>query len=408
MPGGSDMAVGRPRTIRAINSEAVVALLLGAGWVSRADLARQTGLSKPSVADVVDQLTTAGVLLERATGPRTKEFAVDAGRVLGAGVSLSVDALEVCVVDAAGTVVAGTWRPHDGSAATPDDIVARTIAEALDHEGIAWDRLGEIVIGVSASFDERHEQLRHAGSLPPWASDAVAALLAMGHGDGIGVVVENDVKLALVAERHARSRQRDGQSMSLIWLGPGVGLASWVNGGLVRGSSGGAGEISYLPLGSGQLADVVGAAALGERASRLGLPGSDPAEALAEAATGPSQEAIQFLDEVARALLPAVAGVVTVLDPGLLVLGGPLGEAGGAQLVARVEAGLAELIPLPCDIELSVVRGDAVLDGAAVVAAGRARVRLLESARRAGDNGAAGDAADLHVRRPPTAPGGRQ
>jgi predicted NBD/HSP70 family sugar kinase len=383
------MAVGRPSTIRAINAEAVVALLLGAGWVTRADLARQSGLSKPSVADVVEQLSVAGVLLERATGPRTKEFSVDAGRALGAGVSLSVDALEVCVVDATGTVVAGAWRPHDPEVPAPDDIVARTIADALEHEGLGPEPLREVVVGVSASFDERHEQLRHAGSLPAWAPAAIAAALADLRGREVGVVVENDVKLALVAERHARSRQRDDHSMSLIWLGPGVGLASWVNGGIVRGSSGGAGEISYLPMGTGQLADVVGAEALADRARLLGLSGGDPASALADAAAHPSAETLRFLDEVARALLPAVASIVTVLDPGLLVLGGPIGEAGGAELVARVEAGLAELIPLPCDVEVSVVRGDAVLDGAAVVAAERARARLLESVGRAGTGGVA-------------------
>jgi predicted NBD/HSP70 family sugar kinase len=142
-------------------------------------------------------------------------------------------------------------------------------------------------------------------------------------------------------------------------------------------------------MGTGQLADDVGAEALADRALLLGLSGGDPASALADAAAHPSAETLRFLDEVARALLPAVASIVTVLDPGLLVLGGPIGEAGGAELVARVEAGLAELIPLPCDVEVSVVRGDAVLDGAAVVAAERARARLLESVGRAGTGGVA-------------------
>ncbi len=370
-----------------MNAEEVVGILLDSGWASRATLARWTGLSKPSVAEVVDQLRGSGLLLERESGSRMKEYSVDSGVVLSAAVSISVEALEVRIVDATGTVYGALRTPHSATASDHrPGHVERHIGEALRAAGLSRSRLRDIVIGVAASFDARTRQLRHAGSLPTWAPEEVAKLVART-GNGVAqTVVENDVKLALLAERRTRGIVDDDLTMCLIWLGPGVGLASWVNGGILQGASGGAGEISYLSGGGSALADEIGADAILELARRRGQPGADGVDAVARAAKAPDDgdlAAHDFLDELAHHVLVAAADICTVIDPGLLVLGGPIGEAGGEQLVSRVASRLPELIPIPCDVEVSVARGDAVLDGATLLATQLSRQRLVGSAGNA-------------------------
>jgi predicted NBD/HSP70 family sugar kinase len=64
---------------------------------------------------------------------------------------------------------------------------------------------------------------------------------------------------------------------------------------------------------------------------------------------------------------------VTLLDPGLVVLGGEAGQAGGDELAAEVAARLRELSPAPTEVRASTVEGNAVLQGAVLTALDRAR-----------------------------------
>lgn len=203
------------------------------------------------------------------------------------------------------------------------------------------------------------------------------------------MLVENETNLAAVAERRVGAA-RDRDTFVLLWLGHGIGAAVMLDGKLRRGASGGAGEIGFLPVPwttgvpsalncDGGFHSLVGSAAVCELAARHGVPAQapggarggqqDPAAvhavhaALAGAAGGDA-----FLDALADRVALGAASVVSVLDPGCLVLAGEVGHAGGGELASRVEERLARLSPLPTEVRAGALGGAAVLRGALVAA----------------------------------------
>jgi predicted NBD/HSP70 family sugar kinase len=171
---------------------------------------------------------------------------------------------------------------------------------------------------------------------------------------GAPVGVDNDVNLAAVAERR-RGAGRDADNFALLWIGQdGLGLAIDINGALLRGTRGGAGEIGYVPLYSPDsphrkldLQDLVTAAA----------------------ATG----AEEFIGTLADRIVVGLAAVTAILDPYLVVLAGPIAQAGGDTLLAAVNNAFRRAAPLESSFAVTTIDDDAVLIGA--LDAGLAAVR---------------------------------
>src|SRR5262249_38297809 len=108
-------------------------------------------------------------------------------------------------------------------------------------------------------------------------------------------------------------------------------------------------------------------------------PGWDEtaAEAAVHAAAGAGERGAAFLDELARNVALGALAICVVVDPGLLVLGGETGRAGGRALADRVAARLAELAPLRTEVRAAEVPGSAVLAGAVVAALDTAHADLF-------------------------------
>jgi hypothetical protein len=92
--------------------------------------------------------------------------------------------------------------------------------------------------------------------------------------------------------------------------------------------------------------------------------------------------AARFLDVLADRLAVGVASVVAILDPGCVVLGGEVGEAGGEELAARVRDRIARMTPLPTEVRTTVLGGGAVLRGALLTARDRAQEELFTPGER--------------------------
>jgi len=201
--------------------------------------------------------------------------------------------------------------------------------------------------------------------------------------------VENDVNLAAVAEQAAAGTAAAGCS-ALLWLGDGLGLAVHLGGVLHRGATGGAGEIGYMPVphpsgrGSIPLQDLTGGPEVLRLARSHGLRGSSAQTAVSRAAD--SALGAGFLRELAARVALALAAIVAVLDPDVVVLGGPVGRAGGVVLRDMVRPELARICPLHPRLEVTAVAADPVLAGASVLAVARCR-ELVFSGARAGDAG---------------------
>ncbi len=137
----------------------------------------------------------------------------------------------------------------------------------------------------------------------------------------------------------------------------------------------------------GQVRGVEGGGARsagGLEASRPESPGETPGPA-GEDEVPPSPSATpaaRFLDALADRLAVGVASVVAILDPGCVVLGGEVGQAGGEELAGRVRDRIARMTPLPTEVRTTTLGGDAVLRGALLTARDRAQEELFTPGER--------------------------
>jgi predicted NBD/HSP70 family sugar kinase len=184
----------------------------------------------------------------------------------------------------------------------------------------------------------------------------------------------------------------------LVWLGVGLGLATILGGQLHRGTAGAAGEIGYLPVhgaplhtdvrhpASGGFQSLAGGSAVRALAAEHGFTSPTAAEAVQAALAAdagppgpPGRPGAAFLDELAHRVAVGVASVCVVLDPGLVVLGGDVGQAGGSALADRVAAAVAGIWPARPRVVPTGVSGEPVLQGAMLAAVAQARAALLAS-----------------------------
>ncbi|MCX5379513.1 ROK family transcriptional regulator [Streptomyces sp. NBC_00091] len=365
-----------PSTARAINDRLALELLQEEGPLTAAQLKRLTGLSRPSVADLVERLGEAGLIEvvgesgEQRRGPNARLYGIVARRAHLAALDVRTDSATAVVTDLLGRPLARAALPVDAVGEAVDRL------EELTREAGA-DALHTVVVGAPGLVAPASGELGNTGGLPAWHRDLVAALQRRLPAR---VVVENETNLAALAEQRVGAA-RDLDSFVLLWLGAGVGAAVVLDGRLRRGASGGAGEIGFLPVpGTAGLPSATdcggGFHALAGRAAVAAL-------AAGHGFTGPVEEAVAgaagepFLDALAERLALGAAAVAAVLDPGCVVLGGELGRAGGPALAARVARRLTTLTPVPTAVRATALGGPAVLEGARLAAREAAQADLF-------------------------------
>jgi predicted NBD/HSP70 family sugar kinase len=252
------------------------------------------------------------------------------------------------------------------------------------------ESLRAFVIGTPGVLDPRTGDPRLAVNLPAWHEGVLDALRS---DLGRPVTLENDVNLAAMAER-AVGAAAGVADFVLVWLGVGLGLATVLGGRLHRGVGGAAGEIGYLPVpgvplpqdvthpATGAFQRLVGAQALVPLAAQYGFTEQTAAAAVAAAVDGAvtgRPGAGEFLSELAGRVATGVAAISVVLDPGLVVLGGDVGLAGGIELADRVAAEVGRICPARPEVVPTAVSGGPVLRGAILAAVDQARAELLAS-----------------------------
>ena len=388
---------GTPSLLRELNDRAALDLLLGGEMLTRSQISEYTGVSKVTVSQMLTRLEERGLVAiagEQAggRGPNAALYSVVPSSAYVAGLYVDFDLVSAAVSDVTGRRVAEVSGNPNG-AEDPVELVRGTVERACARAGIEVTRLTALVIGSPGVVDPRTGDPRLAVNLPAWHEGALDALKDAWHKP---VVIENDVNLAAMAER-ADGAAAGADDFVLVWLGVGLGLATILDGRLHRGTAGAAGEIGYLPVhgaplhtdirhpASGGFQSLAGGSAVRELAARHGFAAQTPAEAVRAAVTsadrsdGPNEPAEAFLGELAHRVAVGVASVCVVLDPGLVVLGGEVGRAGGTALADRVAAAVASIWPSRPRVVPTGVPGEPVLRGAILAAVSQARAALLAS-----------------------------
>ncbi|NEC65144.1 ROK family transcriptional regulator [Streptomyces sp. SID9727] len=375
-----------PSTARAINDRLALRLLQQDGPLTATQLKTLTGLSRPTVADLVERLQGAGLIhvvgetgADRR-GPNARLYGIVADRALLAGLDVRTDSVAVVVADLLGATLAEAVLPI-GSETAADDAVeqaAALLASTARSAGTA--PLHSVGIGAPGLIDPVTGELRDSTGLPSWHRSLVRALQERLPAT---VLVENETNLAAVAE-HRVGAARDHDTFVLLWLGHGVGAAVVLDGKVRRGASGGAGELGFLPVPGtagtpsavncdGGFHSLAGSAPLCELAAGYGIAvaekGQEPGAAAAvRAALAGEGDSEGFLGALADRVALGAAAVASVLDPGLVLLSGEVGHAGGDALAARVSGRLEAMSPLRTEVRAGLLGGTAVRRGALLAA----------------------------------------
>jgi predicted NBD/HSP70 family sugar kinase len=379
LPPGGPLPNGqaaRPPLIRAMNEQLLLEHIRLSGPYSRADLARVSGLSKPTVSLALANLERAALV--REAGQRTGvpgrsallyEVRPDAGFVLG--LDIGHQFLRGALADLSGEIRIRSSRK--ASASSVSGRVAELVSLADDicaEAGVPRDRVTQTVIGSPGVYDPRRDSMALTGGMPGW--NRPAALAGLREAFGPGLAVENDVDAEALAER-AHGHGQDADSFAFVHVGSGIGMGLVIGGKLHRGAHGVAGEIAFLPLADdhevdrgearrrGVLEAVAAASAVVRQARRAGMRGPVSARRVFEAAARGDARASGVVAEEARLVACAICCVIAVADPQLIVLGGGIGQAPG--FAAAVTQSLRAVAPVLPEVKVSALGTDAVVDG---------------------------------------------
>src|SRR5260370_15296723 len=215
------MSAARPQLIRALNEQLLLGHIRGHGPCSRADLARLSGLSKPTVSLALATVEQAGLIREagqRIGGPGRSallyEIRPEAGFVLGLDVGAQY--VRGALADLAGEVRArSSARSHASGGRSRVEELVSLAGELCAEAGLSLPDVTQTVIGSPGIYDARRNAMALTGGLPGWDRPAVLARLREGFGPGL--VVENDVDVAARAQRaHRHGRRADSVAFGAL------------------------------------------------------------------------------------------------------------------------------------------------------------------------------------------------
>ncbi|HEX5404725.1 MAG TPA: ROK family protein [Pseudonocardiaceae bacterium] len=370
--------------MRGLNQRAVLDRLRNHGPATRPNIAKDTGLSKPTVGQALLDLEQHGLVRSVGrtfAGPGRSAVVYEANPAAGhvLGIDIGKELVRVAVADLAGNVVA---KLDERNRCRSANALVRTVSDAADTAvrlaGLRRDELVATVIGSPGVLNRHSRSFGHVPNLPGWERKGLLDDLAAALGPDI--VVENDANLAAIGEYESGAAQGVGTFVCLS-VGTGIGLGIVVDGTLFRGAHGAAGEVGYLPFGwpaegqpvnatprQGMLEAAAAARSIVEIATANGLVGIRSARDVFRLAHDGDEGALRAVHEEAGRLAFVIAAVAAVIDPELVVLGGGVGTNNTDLLQEPMERLLSMTTPLVPRIVAAKLGEDAVLTGAIATA----------------------------------------
>ncbi|WP_031127719.1 ROK family protein [Streptomyces exfoliatus] len=366
----------------------------GSGAMSRQDLAAATGLSFATVANLTAELLEAGVLVEAghedSSGGRPRaRLAVNAERGALIGVDIAETSVHAELFDLALDVRHSVERPLPPGDVRPADVVERLVGcveELLRGSGVSRAR----VLGVGVSVPGMVEREGGVSSFSPyWSWHEVPLRALLAERLGLPLWLDNPLRASTVAELWFGAG-REVDDLVVLTLRAGVGAGIAVDGQLYRGFTNSAGEWGHTCLAiDGRLCTCGNRGCVEAYVSTRGIavtwrelaPGderaTDPDDAVTVAALARAEAAgdpvaAEAVDRTGRYLGAAVANLVNLLNPQVLVLGNQVADLLGERLLtATYEAVTRHALPLPhraATLRRSAVPHNAVTRGAAAFA----------------------------------------
>jgi predicted NBD/HSP70 family sugar kinase len=357
------------RLMRELNRLLILNGVRVSGPITRVAVAHRTGLSRTTVSSIVDELLADNLLFEGKTveaaptgGRRATllHFNADAGYVIG--VDLGRSHLTLLLTNLAGQIIARRSGPFDASLG-PEICLQQVIADLMDFTAehhIGWHQIIGVGLGIPGPMDAASRMLVRPPRMPGWDQFDIRAV--MERACKVPIYLDNDANMGARGESQYGAA-RNVEFMAYVKVATGIGCGLIMNGDIYRGAGGTAGELGHVTIDdNGPLCDcgnrgclevVAGAAAVTMAAARDVYPDSSGAGEGNDRHDGPLDvadvvQAALAGDKVAQEAIEragyhigiALAGLVNIFNPSLILLDGSMARA-GEFLLEPIRQGIA-------------------------------------------------------------------
>ena len=351
------------RLMRELNRLLILNGVRVSGPITRVAVAHRTGLSRTTVSSIVDELLTDNLLFEGKTveaaptgGRRATllHFNADAGYVIG--VDMGRSHLTLLLTNLAGQIIARRSGPFNASLG-PEVCLQQVIASLMEFTAehqIGWHQIIGVGLGIPGPMDAASRMLVRPPRMPGW--DQFDMRTVMERACKVPMYFDNDANMGARGEsQYGAARNVD--HMAYVKVATGIGCGLIVNGDIYRGSSGAAGELGHVTIDdNGPLCDcgnrgclevVAGAAAVTMAAARGVYPDSGGTSAgpldvadVVQAALAGDTVAQEAIERAGYHIGIALAGLVNIFNPSLILLDGSMARA-GEFLLGPIRQGIA-------------------------------------------------------------------
>jgi len=337
---GRDELGHRSETVRRANLSAIVRELHASGPLSRSDLVARTGLTRSAIRGLIGELVAGNLAIEGPAaldgtpGRPSPLVRADPDGAVVLALEIAVDSLAAATVGLGGEVFEHIRVDLPTRRSSVADIVTVLVDLATDLRGRLQSQdsvvgVGVAVVGVVRRSDGMVSVAPNLG----WRDEPLGAILTEALGMDVPIAFANESDLAVLAE-HRRGAARDVDDVLLVWGSIGVGGGLIVDGRPLIGAAGYGGEVGHIPVNPDGLPcrcgsigcweTEVGTMALLRRAGRSPQAGREAFEAVLVEAEAGVPAALDAFNDTARWLGIGLAGIVNVLNPSLVLLGGRL------------------------------------------------------------------------------------
>ncbi|OMF17624.1 hypothetical protein BK131_06610 [Paenibacillus amylolyticus] len=400
---------GTPQYIRNLNENLIMDALITQGTMSRADISRQTGLSKPTVSSAIEHLIDRNLVREtgradNAQGRKATLIRFNETAYYVCGIDLGATRIRIALSDLNGEIIAYRTYPmivqaaNDRAEATMLELLRSHMNALLDENHLNWNQIQCIGFGIPGVVLPETGRISRIVD-PLTGLEQAFSLESLSGAFPCEVILENDVNLAALGEY--RSGAGAGYPLFVFFsIGTGTGAGIMVHGQLLRGLGGLTGEIAEMLMEDGRrLEEVLSADGLMQLAKRhiylrdellvAADSGADvnvdadalrrhlTPEKLFEAARSGEVEALEILKQYSQMIASALRQISVVLAPDLIVLGGGVG-GNGDVLLPLLRQIISEHFPVQPQLICSKLGEQAVVTGAVQVALQQTMLNLQQ------------------------------
>jgi len=404
----SSTTTAAPPNLREVGRRRVLEALYGAARTSRPELVRLTGLSRATVSALVGDMVRVGLVREEEipAGPEEHRLGRPAqflslvpSAAYAVGLDIGHQHVRVVLCDLSGEPIwnAAVAKDVDHAPEETLDLATALVNQAIRDERVPRERILGIGVGIACPVDTKTGALGDEGIMAGWSGLRLGPELE--RRTGLVARIANDANAGALAER-LYGAARHTQDLVYIRLSAGIGAGLVVGGRLLLGARGLTGEIGHLPAANGSLvcrcgnrgcletvASPVAIARLLE--ASWGRPVA-PAELIGLLHAG-DRGALRAVEDAAEAIGRALAMVVTLVNPELIVVGGDLAAAGDWLIEPLAAAVRRHALPSGAE-HIAVVVGEL---GDRAEVRGAASIVLAEAPRSLADMAGFADVADM-------------